>query len=56
MSKFLSCWNVLIKNKNEDDDICLHQTLEGAINCQKIRGGEIVEEQIEDYLFKEIEK
>lgn len=49
--QFKTCFNVLVKN-----DICLHQTLKGAKKCQKIRGGEIIEEQCDIDLFKEIEK
>ena len=44
-------WNV----KKSEEDICLHRTKKGAVKCQSKRGGQIVREQADNELYKEIE-
>lgn len=39
-----------------DDDICLHRTLKGAKECQKIRGGSILKELVDKQLCEEIDE
>ncbi len=51
-TQWKTAWNV----KKSEEDICLHQTKKGAIKCQSKRGGEVVREEADYELFKEIEK